>query len=75
MNFVAKEKATRATDSVPIDAEDAARVAGLVPSRNARPSEAAIVRVAFSALAAGRPVIDRFSARYLRDNCIYLYED
>ena len=75
MNFVAKEKATRATDSVPIDSEDAARVAGLVPSRNARSSEAAIVRVAFSALAAGRPAIDRFSARYLRDNFIYLYED
>lgn len=28
----------------------------------------------FAALAAGRPLVDRFSARYLRENGIYVYE-
>jgi general secretion pathway protein E len=75
MNFVAKDNATIAAVSVPTDSEDVSNAISAVPSAMPRRPEPAIVRVAFPALAAGRPVIDRFSARYLRDNCVYLYED
>ena len=45
-----------------------------IAQTDAAPTNDAIVRTSFAALAAGRPLLDRFSPRYLRDIGMYLYE-
>jgi general secretion pathway protein E len=73
MNLEARGNPTAA--ALGRELEDVARTAGEPTGSNAPRVEAAISRASFSALAAGRPLLDRFSSRYLRDNGIYLYEN
>src|SRR5215472_666934 len=68
MNFVANRNATSAAIAVPKESSDA----GLATTAH---PDTPFAGVEFSALAAGRPLLDRFSARYLRENAIYLYEN
>src|SRR5262249_3342079 len=75
MNIVAKESATSATVAVPTDSKDISSTLNTVPVAKAQRAGPGTARVTFSTLAAGRPILDRFSARYLRDNRVYLYED
>ena len=75
MNFVVKESSATAT--APFRRESANAVAetsGAASPSISLPAGETIARVSFLALAAGRPLLDRFSPRYLRDNVIYLYE-
>ena len=73
MNFVAKESA--ATTALDRELDDVTAVARGPAASNAPNPERNISHTSFSVLAAGRPLLDRFSARYLRENAIYLYEN
>jgi general secretion pathway protein E len=73
MNFEARGDLT--ATALGRELTDVVRTASEPAASNALRAEATISRTSFSALAAGRPLLDRFSPRYLRDNGIYLYEN
>jgi general secretion pathway protein E len=45
------------------------------PHGESTPANASVARTSFAVLAAGRPLVDQFSVRYLREIGVYVYED
>ena len=73
MNFVAKGHLN--TTPLGRGPRGVAKSANEPVAAPALQSETNISRASFATIAAGRPLLDRFSPRYLRDNGIYLYEN